>query len=56
MEVAEDGVVDGELAVEDLLEVGLDVTEAQVKALQGLELVREPRREGADGDVPDVPE
>lgn len=56
LEVAEDGVVDGELAVEDLLEVGLDVTEAQVKALQGLELVREPRREGADGDVPDVPE
>ena len=54
LEVAQDGVVDGQLAVEDLLEVCLDVAEAEVQALQGLELVGDAGREGADGHVADV--
>lgn len=47
-------MVDGQLAVQDLLEVGLDVAEAVVQALQGLELVGDAGRQGADGDVADV--
>ena len=56
MEIAEDGVVDGELAVEDLLKIRRDVAEPEVEALEGLELVGNTRREGADGDVADVTE
>jgi hypothetical protein len=54
LEAAEDGVVDGELAVEDLLEIGTDVAEAEVKTLEGLELICHPGRKGADGHVTDI--
>lgn len=47
-------MVDREVAVEDLLEVALDVPEAEMEALEGLELVCEASREGADRYVADV--
>lgn len=43
MEVAQNGMVDGKLAIENLLQVCLDVAEAQVEALEGLELVGDAR-------------
>ena len=56
LEVAEDGVVDGQLLVDYLLEVLADVAEAEVQALQGLQLGGYAGGEGADGDVADVAE
>ena len=56
MEVSEDGVVYGEFAVEDLLEVGADVPEAVVQALERLELFVYSDGEGADGYIADVAE
>jgi len=56
LEVAQNGVVDGEVAVEHFLEVLADVSEAQVQALQGLQLRGYAGGEGADGDVADVAE
>jgi hypothetical protein len=49
-------VVDGQIAVEHFLQVAADVLEAQVQALQRLELRRYARGEGAGGDVADVAE
>ncbi len=49
-------MVDGQVFVDDFLEVGADVAEAEVQALQGLELGGYARGEGADGDVADVAE
>lgn len=49
-------MVDGELVVEDFLEVLADVAQAQVQALQGLELGCDAGGESADGDVADVAE
>jgi hypothetical protein len=45
-----------ELLVEDLLQVGLDVSEAEVKTLQGLELVGDAGGEGANGDITNIAE
>ena len=56
MEVAEDGVVDGEFFVDHFLEIGADVAEAEVQALEGLELRCYARGEGADCYVTDVAE
>ena len=56
MEVAEDGVVDGEFFVDDFLEIGADVAEAEVEALKGLELGGYACGEGADCYVADVAE
>jgi hypothetical protein len=44
-------MIDGQLAINDFLEVGRNVAEAEVKALEGLELVGYPSREGADGYI-----
>jgi hypothetical protein len=54
LEIAEDGVIDRELPVEDLLQVCLDVTETEVEALEGLQLVGNASGEGADRDVSDI--
>lgn len=54
LQIAEDGVVDRQLAVEHFLEIGLDVAEAKVQALKGLELGSYAGGEGADCDVADV--
>lgn len=54
LEAAEDRVVDRELAVKDLLEVGADITEAQVESLEGLELVGYTSRQSTDGDISDI--
>lgn len=44
LEVAQDGVVDGQLVVEDLLQVLPDVAQAEVQPLQRLQLRRDARR------------
>ena len=54
LEIAEDGVVDGEVAVENLLQVSLDVSEAEMESLEGLELVCDAGGEGADCYVADI--
>lgn len=54
LEVVEDGVVDGELVVEDFLEIGIDVVEVEVKILEGLELICYLGRKGVDGYVMDI--
>lgn len=54
MEVAEDCVVDRELAVEHLLQIGLDVAQTEVQALQRLELVGDAGGKRADRYVTDV--
>ena len=56
LEVAEDGVVDGEFLVDYLLEVLADVAEAEVQALEGLQLGGDAGGKGANGDVADVAE
>jgi hypothetical protein len=38
LEIAEDGVVDGEVAIEHFLEVLADIAEPEVQALERLEL------------------
>jgi hypothetical protein len=47
-------VVDWELAVEDLLQVRLDISQAEMEALQRLELVGDTGGKGADRYVSDV--
>ena len=47
-------MVDGEFFVDDFLEIGADVAEAEVEALEGLELGGYACGEGADGYVADV--
>ena len=47
-------MVDRKRTVVDLLQVVPDVTQAEVEALQGLELVVDAGGKGADGDVADV--
>ena len=49
-------MVCGEFAIEDFLEVGTDVPEAVVQALEGLELFIYSSGEGADSYVADVAE
>ena len=49
-------MVDGEFLVDYLLEVLADVAEAEVQALEGLQLGGYAGGEGADGDVADVAE
>ena len=49
-------MVDGEFLVDYFLQVGADVAEAEVQALEGLELGCYARGEGADGYVADVAE
>jgi hypothetical protein len=47
-------VVDGQFAVEDLLQILSDIAEAEVEALQGLQLGGYSCGEGADCNVSDV--
>ena len=54
LKVAQDGVVNWQLAVEHFLEIGLDVAQAEVQALEGLKLGGYAGGEGADCDVADV--
>ena len=54
LKVAENGVVDGKLSIENLLEVGADVAEAEVESLEGLKLVGDACGKGADGNVADI--
>lgn len=56
MEVAQDGVVDGQRSVLDLFEVVANVSQAEMESLQRLELGCYPRRERTDCDVTDVAE
>ena len=49
-------MVDGEFFVDDFLEIGADVAEAEVQALEGLELGGYACGEGADCYVADVAE
>ena len=49
-------MVDRKRAAVDLLQVVTDVSQAEVEALQGLELVVNTGGEGADGDIADVSE
>ncbi len=54
LEITENGMVDWELAVEHFLEVGLNVSEAQVETLERLQLGGYAARESADCNVADV--
>jgi hypothetical protein len=56
LEIAEDSVVDGKVAVEHFLEVLADIAETEVQALERLELRGYASGEGANSDVANVTE
>lgn len=47
-------MVHGQLLVEDFLQIGLDILQAEVETLEGLELVCDTGRKGAGRDVANV--
>jgi hypothetical protein len=56
LEVAKNGMVDGEIAVEHLLQVLADIAQPKMQALEGLQLRGYACGKGTDGNVTDIAE